>query len=283
MAARSVHRAIACQGYRFLSARKKIVNADAFAVTNQFTVSTKDTGATVASCLSKRGHSEGGGSSPREFHGHDLMVNDVVVAGVHAPSVWARTQGLFQRLRRKTVDDDAERPTMLLPVHHIAVEPRSRVGALFRNRAVQAAVGGARRPVYRREMGEPTEARHPGWRLAENVLQPVQVMTSLGHQHGCRLIAASPVATNEGVRLVPEAHRFQVLDADDAAEPSRVNYLLEGVSVRGVPQNVPYGEHDTGLFYRLDDLSAGSLIQRHRFLNHDVVAEGRECRDRLHM
>ena len=159
--------------------------------------------------------------------------------------------------------------------------PGRRVGAVWFDRAGDAAVRGARRAVRGGEVGQAAEARDPQRRPAQDVLQPVQVVAGLGHQHGGRQVAAPPVAADVGVGLVPEADRLQVLDAHDVTEQAGVGELLHGARVRRVAHHVADGEHDPGLLHRRHDPPAPRLVRRHRLFQHDVVAERGERLGRL--
>ena len=209
------------------------------------------------------------------------MVDGVVVAGVDAPAVRAAGQRLVQGGRREVVDDDAQRPAVLAPVEQAAVEPRGRIGAARLDRAGHAPVRGARRAVRGGEVGQAAEARDPQRRPAQDVLQPVQVMAGLRHQHGGGQVAAPPVAADVGVGLVPESDRLEVLDAHDVTELAGGHDLLDGAGVRRVAQHVADGEHDPGLLHGRHDPPAPRLVRRHRLLQQDVIAQRGERLGRL--
>jgi hypothetical protein len=122
-------------------------------------------------------------------------------------------------------------------------------------------------------MGQAAEARDPQRRPAQDVLQPVQVVAGLGHQHRRGQVAAPPVAADVGMGLVPEADRLQVLDAHDVAEPAGVGDLLDRARVRRVAHHVADGEHDAGLLHGGHDPPAPRLVRRHRLFQQDVIAE----------
>ena len=133
--------------------------------------------------LAERGHRERGRGRAGKLQRDDLMVDGVVVAGIDAPAVRAVVQRRVQGPGREVVDDDAQRPAVRAPVEQAAVEPRRRVGAARFDRAGDAPVRGARRPVRGGEVGQAAETRDPQRRPAQDVLQPVQVVAGLGHQH----------------------------------------------------------------------------------------------------
>ena len=77
------------------------------------------------------------------------------------------------------------------------VQPGRRVRAVRLDRAVEAAVGRPGRPVLGPEVGQPAEARHPPDRPPDHVLEPVQVVAGLGHQHEGGPAFIAPVAADE--------------------------------------------------------------------------------------
>ena len=275
-----VHPALRLGGDRPLGAGEEVVDADGLAVAVQLGAGAEQLGAAMPG-LAERGHREGGRGRAGKLQRDDLMVDGVVVAGVDAPAVRAVVQRRVQGFGREVVDDDAQRPAVRAPVEQAAVEPRRRVGAARFDGAGDAPVRGARRAVRGGEVGQAAEARDPQRRPAQDVLQPVQVVAGLGHQHGGRQVAAPPVAADIGVGLVPEPDRLQVLDAHDVTELAGAGDLLDRARVRRVAHHVADGEHDPGLLHRGHDPPAPRLVRCHRLFQQDVVAERGERLGRL--
>ncbi len=80
---------------------------------------------------------------------------------------------------------------------------------------------------------------------------------------------------------MPVADRFGVLDAHDVAEPPGSENVLEYLSVRGIAQDMADSQDHPCPLDGVDDGATRRLVQRHRFLQHDVVAEFGEGQRRL--
>lgn len=107
---------------------------------------------------------------------------------------------------------------------------------------------------------------------AHDVADPIQVVARFGQEHEGRFPLVAPVAAHEGVRLVPEPHRLQMLDAGDLAQPAGVHDGLDLFGVCGIAQHVADGEHRVARLRRGDDLPALRRGGRHGLLQQDVVA-----------
>ena len=159
----------------------------------------------------------------------------------------------------------------------VEVDLLRRVGAVRLDRAVQAPVRGTVGPVGRAEVAEAAEGRDAQGRAAHDVAEPVDVVAALGQQHRVRLVLATPVAADEGVRLVPPADGLEVLDADHVADRAAVDDVLHHRGVGRVAQHVRHAHHDPGPLGGLDDQARLLLGRRHRLLQQErqpVLEEG---------
>ena len=125
------------------------------------------------------------------------MVGHVVVAGVDAAAVRSLPQRLPYAALGQVGRDHRQRPPFPPGVAEVPqVLPDGRVRAVRLHRAVQATVGGPRRPVRRREVVQPAGARHADRGPAHDVPQPVEVVAALGEHAGSRPVRPAPVAAH---------------------------------------------------------------------------------------
>lgn len=227
------------------------------------------------------GHGERGGAAALELQVHHLVVDHIVVAGVHAPAVRAGPERFEDAALGEVVGDHVQRPGIL--ARQRQVDALGRVGAGVLDGAVQAAVGRALGPVLRPEVLEAAERRHLGDLPAGEVDEPVEVVAGLGEQHERRLVGPAPVAPYVRVRLVPPADRLQVLDADDLADPAGVEQRLQRAGIRRVAQHVADREDRVRALGSGHDRPAVVLGDGHRLLQQDVVAQLGEAHRGLDM
>src|ERR671910_2676611 len=252
-------------------AGEEVVDPDPLAVAFQLAVGAEQPGPPVAAGV-EAGHHERAGGAAVELHRHHLVVDHVVVAAVDAAPVGTGAQRRQQVLLAVALDDGVQRPAgAALQAARVEAHGRVRAGRL--DPAVEAAVGRPGRPVLGPEVGEGAEAGHAADRPPDHVLQPVEVVAGLGHEHEGGRPLPPPGAADVGVGLVEEPDRLQVLDRDHLAQAPGVHHLLHQGRVGGVAQDVADREDHPGPLHRPDDAPAVGLGGGHRLLQEHVVAE----------
>lgn len=161
-------------------------------------------GSAVAMTFRERSHGERAGRSGGELHCHHLVVDHVVVAGVHAPPVGAFPQRGVQGLRGEFVDHHTERPVVLATGELVAVVALGGVWAAGFHRAVQATVSSADGLVLRAEVrGVRSWRRLPAAGRARTAASPGRGRTSPSAWTSPRPRDAScPVRTSDDFALL---------------------------------------------------------------------------------
>src|SRR4029453_8044529 len=91
------------------------------------------------------------------------------------------------------------------------------------------------------KMVEATERGHTTRRPPNQMVEPVDVMHTLGHQHKRRLVGAPPIAAYEGVCLMPPANRLEMLHGHDLTDDAGVEHSAQYPGVWGVAEDVENG------------------------------------------
>ncbi len=120
---------------------------------------------------------------------------------------------------------------------------------------------------------QPAVAGYRDRRPADEVAQPVEVVTALGQQAGAGRVRPAPVAAHVRVGVMPPADRLQVLHADDLAQPAGGHDPHHRLGVGRVPHHVADRQDDPGLLHGPDRLDALGPGGRDRLLQQHVVAK----------
>ena len=149
-------------------------------------------------------------------------------------------------------------------------------GSIAQSRQRSAAPAGARSGRRWWRLAERGDRRAGA---ADQVREPVEVVAALGEQHRPGLVLAAPVAADVGVRLVPEADRLEVLDADDLADRAGVEQPLERAACTACSAaRAPRRRRRPRARTAVRDPHALRLGRRERLLDQQRVALRRRAR-----
>src|SRR5215211_6421159 len=157
-------------------------------------------------------HRERRGGAALVLEVDHLVVHDIVVAAVDAATVGTCPQRIQHTFFCAGGGDSLQWPPFGSGITQAAqINPLRRVGTIRLEYTVDAALAGIGWALLGTKVVKATEGGHPTRRPPNQMVEPVDVMHTLGHQHKCRLVGAPPVAAYKGVRLMPPADRLEML------------------------------------------------------------------------
>ena len=192
--------------------------------------------------LSEGAHGELDGGAVLHQEVGLLVVHNVVVAVVHAAPIGTVPQGIIGRLN--SVIHAEHRAYPVSAVHEAGLFAgdiyllRVENALVLDLTAAQAVFGGALRSALLLEQVYAANGRYRPALFAHKPGEYVHVMAGLLQDHGAGLVRIAPVATHEGVGLVPVAHVLVGADGDDLADLPAADNILQRIVEVGVPQDV---------------------------------------------
>ena len=236
------------------------------------------------------GHRQVGFDTVFKLHDHRLVIYNVVVASENASAVLPFFIGFangFFRDRTGKVDD-VKRPPLAAfffvnvrlvkrPVEVLTaffyVQAFRAVCAFILILAVRATV---RRPFGLISLMEEGQIPHRIHRLAfciGVILQQIEIVTALLHDHRGRFFVVAPVAAHKAMRLVPVGDLFQPVDAHDFTDRAAIQKLLDLQERRRIAQNVANDHLALVFFVRFEQLVQLVFQGRNGLLQQDIVAK----------